>query len=45
MKSRRRIAFPQGSGQRSMSLVSAQLRQEFATGEMGLNSQFALQKS
>src|SRR5262249_36160286 len=42
MKSRRRIAFPQGSRLRRLSM---QLQQGFATGGMGLNGHFARQQS
>jgi hypothetical protein len=41
MKSRRRIAFPKAHGPRSVR----RLQQGFATGEIGFNDQFAVQKS
>jgi len=43
MKSRRRIASPKGQDHADCDCV--QLQQGFATGEMGVNDQFALQTS
>jgi hypothetical protein len=45
MKSRRRIASPEGSEGRQLSLTGTRLQQGFTTGEMGFRGQFARQQS